>query len=137
MGTTLDGIPFDLAALRGRPVIVNFWGPSCVPCRDEFPLFKAKLAEHAPDQLAIVCVLMYDPPAPARDFIAQYGASWPTVDDSSGTLRTAYRAIARPQSYFIDSAGIVREIQVGQVTDTDFEHLYATIRPGSPASAAP
>ena len=29
---------------EGRPVIVNFWGPSCVPCRDEFPLFTAKLA---------------------------------------------------------------------------------------------
>jgi cytochrome c biogenesis protein CcmG/thiol:disulfide interchange protein DsbE len=137
MGTTLGAIPFDLAALRGRPVIVNFWGPSCVPCRDEFPLFKAKLAEHATDQLAIVGVLMYDPPAPARDFIAQYGASWPTVDDPTGALRTAYRAIARPQSYFIDAAGIVREIQVGQVTDTDFEHLYATIRPGSPPSATP
>ena len=45
--TTLDGAAFDLASLRGRPVIVNFWGPSCVPCRDEFPLFKAKLAAHA------------------------------------------------------------------------------------------
>lgn len=86
-GTTLDGEAFDLASLRGRPVIVNFWGPSCVPCRDEFPLLRAKLDEHAGAGLAIVGVLMFDPPAPARDFIRAYGATWPTVDDP--TARSA------------------------------------------------
>jgi cytochrome c biogenesis protein CcmG/thiol:disulfide interchange protein DsbE len=126
-GTTLDGAAFDLAALRGRPVLVNFWGPSCVPCRNEFPLFKTKLAEHAADGLAIVGVLMHDPPAPARDFIAEYGAAWPTVDDPDGALRTAYRVAARPQTYFIDRAGILRAIQVGEVTDAEFERQYALI----------
>lgn len=137
IGTTLDGAAFDLASLRGRPVIVNFWGPSCVPCRDEFPLFKAKLAQHAADGLAIVGVLMYDPPAPARDFIATYGATWPTVDDPSGAIRTAYRVVARPQSYFIDRDGILRGIQVGQVTDAEFERQYALIAGGAGASAGP
>ena len=46
--TTIDGTAFDLASLRGRPVIVNFWGPGCVPCRDEFPLFITKLAATDP-----------------------------------------------------------------------------------------
>jgi cytochrome c biogenesis protein CcmG/thiol:disulfide interchange protein DsbE len=127
VGKTLDGTAFDLSALRGQPVVLNFWGSSCVPCREEFPLFKAKLAAHAGDGLAIVGILMFDSPAPAMDFIAQYGATWPTVDDPSGAIRTAYRAVARPQSYFIDRSGILREIQVGQVTDGDFERLYASI----------
>jgi cytochrome c biogenesis protein CcmG/thiol:disulfide interchange protein DsbE len=127
VGKTLDGAAFDLAALRGHPVVVNFWGPSCLPCREEFPLFKAKLAAHAGDGLAIVGILMFDSPAPAMDFIAQYGATWPTVDDPGGSIRTAYRAVARPQSYFIDRSGILREIQVGQVTDAVFERLYASI----------
>ncbi|HYN70396.1 MAG TPA: TlpA disulfide reductase family protein [Candidatus Eisenbacteria bacterium] len=127
VGLTLDGAPFDLSTLRGHPVIVNFWGPGCAPCRDEFPMFKAKLAEHATDGLAIVGVLMFDAPAPARDFIAQYGATWPTVDDPGAAIRTKYRVVARPQSYFIDRAGILREIQVGQVSDADFERLYASI----------
>lgn len=126
-GTTLDGKPFDLASLRGRPVIVNFWGPSCVPCRDEFPLFKEKLAGNADSGLAIIGILMDDAAAPARDFIAQYGATWPTVDDPSKAIRGAYRVAARPQSYFIDRDGILRSIQVGQLTDAEFERQYALI----------
>jgi cytochrome c biogenesis protein CcmG/thiol:disulfide interchange protein DsbE len=129
VGTTLDGQPFDLASLRGRPVILNFWGPSCVPCREEFPLFKAKLAEHAGDGLAIVGVLTFDPPSTARDFIDEFGATWPTIDDPDGAIRRAYRVAARPQTYFIDSQGILRAIQVGQVLDSDFEQIYASIAP--------
>ena len=138
VGATLEGAAFDLADLRGRPVIVNFWGPSCVPCRDEFPLFLAKLDEHAPDGLTIVGVLMHDAPAPALDFIRDVGATWSTVDDPRGEIRGAYRVAARPQSYFIDPDGILRAIQVGEVTADRFEQQYALIRPGGPAgSAAP
>jgi cytochrome c biogenesis protein CcmG, thiol:disulfide interchange protein DsbE len=127
VGTTLDGAPLDLASFRGRPVILNFWGPSCVPCRDEFPLFESKLAAIGAAKLAIVGVLTFDGPDDARAFVAQYGATWPTVQDPAGTVRMAYRVIARPQTYFIDRAGIVRKIQVGQVTDAEFDRDYALI----------
>lgn len=128
-GTTLEGVTFDLATLRGRPVILNFWGPSCVPCRDEFPLFKDKLSEHAEDGLAIVGILTFDPVAPARDFIADMGATWPTVDDPDGAIRRAYRVALRPQTYFVDADGILRAIQFGEVSEADFERHYATIAP--------
>jgi len=108
-------------------VIVNFWGPSCIPCRDEFPLFLEKLSIHADAGLAIVGVLMYDGAAPARAFVAQYGATWPTVDDANAAIRTAYKVAARPQSYFIDRDGIVRAIQIGQLTEAEFERQFALI----------
>ncbi len=128
-GTTLDGVPFRLADALGHPVIVNFWGPSCIPCRTEFPLLRAKAAEHAADGLMIVGVLMNDPPEPARAFVKEFGATWPTVVDPDGKLKAAYRAIARPQSYFIDGTGILRAIQIGEVVAVDFERQYATIAP--------
>lgn len=131
-GTTLDGKPFDLAALAGRPVVVNFWGPSCVPCRDEFPLLESKLAAHTSDGLAIVGVLTDDPPDPARSFVAEYGATWPTVVDPDKAIKSAYRVAARPQTYFIDRAGVLRSIQVGELTDVDFERQYAKISAPAP-----
>lgn len=135
-GVTLDGQALSLAAYRGRPVIVNFWGPSCVPCREEFPLFLDELALHEADGLAIIGVLMFDPPIPAQDFIRDQGATWPTIDDPDGAIRTAYRAVARPQTYFIDRDGILRGIQVGQLTTAEFDRFYAAIS-GPAGSASP
>ena len=135
IGTTLDGAPFDLASLAGKPVIINFWGPSCVPCRDEFPLFQAKLAEHATDGLAIVGVLTDDPPQTARDFVTEYRATWPTVVDPDKSIKTVYRVAARPQTYFVDRSGVLRSIQIGELTDADFERQYARI--SAAAATAP
>ncbi|HEY8988050.1 MAG TPA: TlpA disulfide reductase family protein [Candidatus Limnocylindrales bacterium] len=130
-GTTIDGQSFDLAALRGHPVVINFWGPSCVPCRTEFPLLAAKAKEHAADGLVIVGVLTDDAPDGARAFVAQYGATWPTVIDPGAVLKAAYHVLGRPQSYFVDRAGILRSIQIGEVQDKDFERQYGLISGGS------
>ena len=130
-GTTLDGQPFDLASLRGKPVVINFWGPSCVPCRTEFPLLAEKARQHAAEGLVIVGVLTDDPPDGARDFVRQYGATWPTVIDPGAAIKSAYSVIARPQSYFVDRGGNLRSIQIGEVRDADFERQYAAIAAGS------
>jgi cytochrome c biogenesis protein CcmG/thiol:disulfide interchange protein DsbE len=127
-GSTLDGAALDLANLRGRPVVVNFWGPSCIPCREEFPLMIVKLAEHEADGLAIVGVLTDDPEEPARAFVAEYGASWPTVVDPGAAIKRAWAVIARPTSFFIDRDGVLRSIQIGEFREPDFERQYARIR---------
>jgi cytochrome c biogenesis protein CcmG/thiol:disulfide interchange protein DsbE len=129
-GTTLDGATISLAQLRGHPVVVNFWGPSCEPCREEFPLFLDKLEQHRADGLVILGVLNKDPPEPAREFVAEFGATWPTVIDPEERFARAYRVIARPQTYFIDGEGILRSVQIGWVREDAFDRQYATIAPG-------
>ena len=130
VATGIDGAPIDLASLRGRPVIVNFWASWCVPCREEFPLFAEKLAELGPrDDLAIVGVLYEDDPALAQRFLDEFGATWPSVPDPDGAIASAYRVVAPPQTYFIDAEGVLRGIQIGEVRETDFDTQYAKIAP--------
>ena len=129
-GTTLTGATFDLASLRGKPVLINFWGPGCIPCREEFPLLAAKAVEHAGSGLVIVGVLTDDPVEPARAFAAQYGGTWETVIDPGGAIKAAYHVIARPQTYFVDRNGVLQSIQPGQLTDADFERQLAKIAGG-------
>jgi cytochrome c biogenesis protein CcmG, thiol:disulfide interchange protein DsbE len=129
-GTALDGTHVDLAAFRGRPVIVNFWASWCTPCRDEFPLFKDRLATLGPaDGLEIVGIMYKDQADLARAFLADFGATWPTVTDPDGALAAAYRVAAPPQTYFIDKEGILRGMQIGQALDSDFDTQYAKIKP--------
>jgi cytochrome c biogenesis protein CcmG/thiol:disulfide interchange protein DsbE len=129
VGTTLDGDPIRLSDLAGRPVVVNFWGPSCVPCRNEFPLMIDRLAAHEADGLAIIGVLTDDPPEPARRFVADYGASWPTVEDPDQAIKTTYRVVARPHTFFIDRAGVVQGQQIGEMLAADFDRFYERIAP--------
>lgn len=100
-----------------------------MPCREEFPLLAAKAAEHAADGLAVVGVLTDDPPEPARRFVADYGATWPTVEDPDKALKTAYKVVGRPQTYFIDGSGVVRSVQIGELREADFDRQYAAIAP--------
>jgi DsbE subfamily thiol:disulfide oxidoreductase len=127
-GITLDGTPFDLSSLRGSPVLVNFWASWCGPCRDEFPLLAAAEKRHAAQGLKVIGVLFKDDAAPARAFVADEKADWPTITDPSRTIAQPWAVLAPPQSYFIDRAGIIRDLQIGQVRDAaELDAILAAI----------
>jgi cytochrome c biogenesis protein CcmG, thiol:disulfide interchange protein DsbE len=129
-GPTIDGGSFDLAEWRGRPVVVNFWASWCGPCRDEFPLFHERAeALGETDGLVLVGVLYKDDPAAAQRFAEDFGATWSTVVDQDGALAARYRVVAPPQTYFIDSSGVLQAIQIGEVRAEDFDRQYAKIAP--------
>lgn len=113
-GLTLDGAAFDLTTLRGRPVLVNFWASWCGPCREEFPLLKAALADHASQGLAVIGVLFKDDADPARQFVQQQGATWPTVADPARAIAPQWLVIAAPQTYLVDRNGVIRDFQIGE-----------------------
>jgi cytochrome c biogenesis protein CcmG, thiol:disulfide interchange protein DsbE len=95
----------SLAALRGQPVIVNFWASWCNPCRAEFPLLEKTLRAHRHEGLAVVGVTYQDIPSDSRAFVRKTHASWPQVVDRNGAVAQAYGVRALPQSFFIRPDG--------------------------------
>jgi cytochrome c biogenesis protein CcmG/thiol:disulfide interchange protein DsbE len=130
VGMTLDGAAFDLAAHKGSPVLVNFWASWCGPCREEFPLLEDAAQRHAAEGLVVVGALYKDDADPARTFVTEQGATWPTVTDPERTIGAAWRVLGPPQTFFIDREGIIREVQVGQLRDAEeLDRLLAEILP--------
>ena len=110
---TIDGEPVKLSALRGRPVLVNFWATWCPPCREEFPLMVDAYAEHADDGLEILGVMHQDFADGARDFAADMGATWPILEDPQDAAYGDYLVVGLPTSFFIDADGVVRAFSLG------------------------
>jgi len=123
-GTGLDGRHVSLSALRGHAVLVNFWGSWCLPCRDEFPLLRAALVTH-PD-LRVLGVAVQDAAGPARRFMVEAHATWPSVVDYGDRLATVWSARAPPVTFFVDKDGVVRARHIGQLRPGDIERMLAT-----------
>ena len=127
--TDLDGNPIELSALRGRPVVVNFWASWCVPCLEEFPHLRAAMNEHANADLAVIGVVYQDRWASARDYMEHMGATWPAAMDPGGRVASAYGVHGPPETVFIDRDGIVRAHQFGAFDEASLERHLATILP--------
>lgn len=92
-----------LAALRGRPVVVNFWATWCVPCYAEHGVLMEGAA-NAPD-VQFVGILYQDEAAKARRFLEQNGSAYQNVLDPGGATAIAYGVYGVPETFFIDSEG--------------------------------
>ena len=103
----LDGGCVDLAALRGHPVVINFWASWCFPCREEMPLFRDAYAEHHDEGLEIVGIPYRDIPSDSRAFAAKYRATWLLARDPESAVANAYGVRPIPQSIFVRSDGTI------------------------------
>jgi cytochrome c-type biogenesis protein len=89
--TDLDGHPVSLSALKGKPVLVNFWATWCVPCRDELPLIRDEYQAHRAEGLAVVAINFGDESsATVRKFWQSTNLEPPPVMDPKGQASTAY-----------------------------------------------
>jgi cytochrome c biogenesis protein CcmG/thiol:disulfide interchange protein DsbE len=123
----LAGGQVDLAALRGRPVVVNFWATWCEPCVREFPLLRQAAGSHRRDRLAVVGVLSGDTPAAARPFVRRLDATWPMALDPNTTTATTWGAIGLPHTYFIRPDGTLASHQLGELTQASLDRQLAQI----------
>ncbi|MCK9874771.1 TlpA family protein disulfide reductase [Frankia sp. AgPm24] len=103
-GKDLDGKPIDLASLRGKAVVVNFWASWCAPCRAESPGL-AKLARQE-RSVAFLGVNEKDGTSSAKAFARDFDMPYPSVVDRLGTLAAGWPvAPGLPSTFVLDADG--------------------------------
>jgi thiol-disulfide isomerase/thioredoxin len=143
----LDGRTFDLAAERGKVVIVNFWASWCGPCRAEMPLLNRFYLAHRAEGLALVGVSVDDrhDRNAVGEIMRQF--SYPAVLAATARTNGFGPPLAVPMTWIIDRQGVVRArlVSGNAVTEQALEQAVAPLlapaagaarqRPGPPGGS--
>src|SRR6266567_6750161 len=116
----------DLHALRGHPVLLNFWSESCPPCRVEMP-FLERTYTQAHGAFTLLGVNQADPKEDIAPFGKEFKITYPLLFDPGGKVNAAYGVTAIPTTYFIDSNGIVRSVFVTQLSPKTMQQGLASV----------
>lgn len=114
--TLTPGKNVSLASLRGRPVVLNFWESSCDPCVAEAPLFAQAARTYQSKGVVFVGVALYTSQADGMTFLRQHGVTYLTGAATTNQTVVDYSLIGVPDTYFINSAGVIVDQNVGQIS---------------------
>jgi cytochrome c biogenesis protein CcmG, thiol:disulfide interchange protein DsbE len=114
--TTLDGQLLSLSNLQGKAVVLNIWTTWCAFCETEMPAFQ-KVAEEMSGSTQVVILALnstnQDDSAAVAQFVERKGITFPIPMDTAGRVTHLYQVRAYPTTFFIDPAGIIRNITIG------------------------
>jgi thiol-disulfide isomerase/thioredoxin len=112
--TAVDDRPVDLAKLKGKVVLIDFWATWCGPCRAELPHVKDTYAKLHAKGFEIVGISLDSDKQKLLDFIKDQNLSWPQYFDGKGwknPYAVAYGLEGIPTMWLVDKAGNLRDLE--------------------------
>lgn len=114
----------DLAAFRGRPLVLNFWASWCIPCRKEMPAL-GEAAARLQGRVSFLGVNHQDGMVPAQEFVTDVGVRYPSGFDPAGDVARRYGVQGLPTTVFIGADGRIVGRKLGGMSTAQ---LLETIR---------
>lgn len=129
-GVDLDNQPWSLAALKGKPVVLNFWSTWCGPCKQEHAVLQEAARRHP--EVQFLGVIYSDDPDACRRYLERAGTSYDHLIDDAGRIAIDYGVAGVPETFFIHPDGTIVHKQVGPVSAPLLEGLLAKTKGGAP-----
>jgi cytochrome c biogenesis protein CcmG, thiol:disulfide interchange protein DsbE len=133
---TLDGKPFDLAALKGQVVVVNLWATWCSPCRIEMPALDTFYAKYRGHGVTVVGLNENDSADLAEVKQVMAGFNYPAVMAGTAPVNDFHTPRVLPITYVIDTRGVIKAKLWPGGTPVTEESLEKAVLPLLPTSAA-
>ncbi|HJV49915.1 MAG TPA: TlpA disulfide reductase family protein [Noviherbaspirillum sp.] len=116
----LDGREWDIAHLRGKVVVLNFWASWCAPCIDEIPLLNELATEAATaGELVVLGVNFKESATVIRRFSQEHAIRYPVLQDRAGDYFKKWSNGILPTTVLIDRDGRARWRVVGELDRSD------------------
>jgi thiol-disulfide isomerase/thioredoxin len=111
----LDGNTHDLAALKGKVVLINFWATWCPPCRREMPSLERLSRSLAGEAFTVMAVDVGEDPDTIEAFTSQLDAipSFPILLDAKSTALQAWKVAGLPTTFLVDQQGRIVASAIG------------------------
>lgn len=119
----------SLADYRGRWVLVNFWASWCEPCKGEAPALEEFQRRHGGPRFTILGIDTRDLTDDGREFVRDYGLSYPQLRDGDGDYAHDYGTTGVPENFLVDPQGKVQWLLPGPV---DEKYLREQVEPFLP-----
>jgi len=120
-----SGQTIDLSHFHGQPIVINFWFPSCPPCRLEMPDLEKiwKTYRSSGVQFIGIQQVGVDSVNDGQSFIKANGITYLTGPDKRGNISVDYNILAYPTTIFVSKEHKVIRSWTGTISEKKLEQL--------------
>ncbi|MFN3750089.1 MAG: TlpA family protein disulfide reductase [Thiobacillus sp.] len=117
----IEGMSHDLAKLRGKVVLVNFWATWCPPCRREMPSMERLAQRFRGQPFVVLAVDVGEAPDTIEAFTSQLDTAptFPILLDTRSHVMRAWKVAGLPTTFLVDKQGRIVASAIG---GREFDH---------------
>lgn len=98
----------SLDSLKGKYVLLDFWGTWCGPCIQEIPNLKTLYDNTDKSKFEIISIVVNSPIKDLEQMMSKYGITWPQIlSDDSNKIKEKYGIIKYPSTFLISPEGTI------------------------------
>jgi cytochrome c biogenesis protein CcmG, thiol:disulfide interchange protein DsbE len=118
--TRFDGSAASIQNYRGKPVVVNFFSSTCVPCQTEMPALE-QVHRTAGDKVAFLGLDVQDTAASGQAFVESVGVTWDMGRDPDASILQSLGGTSLPTTVLLDANGKVVYQHLGALKNDDLD----------------
>ncbi|HIN85022.1 MAG TPA: TlpA family protein disulfide reductase [Myxococcales bacterium] len=122
---------YSLADLKGKGLLLNFYGKACRPCEQEIPILRRIYKRYNGENFRVLGVTSQETRL-AASFLKYHKIPWPTLTDRQVELRGQMGVSSFPTTIFVGADGLVAGIHTGpldwKTASAAVEQLIISVR---------